>query len=194
MITIFDIINKFNNLTKNQKKIIVLTVILIILLIGTGILKNISNLESKEWSYKDLTSAGDILYRGQSVKNDRILYWELKDIIDNYFSTMEDAEFDSEKSTTYVLSDYYEVISKEYRKRLNKEEFENNSTELISKFLQEDHLGNKYVDMFYIKDIYLFDKTKYLCALALSESSDVLGYIGIEMNQKDATFSIFYIE
>lgn len=194
MVTIFDIINKFNNLTKNQKKIIILLLVLIILLISTKILKSISNSDKEEWSYKNLTSASDILYRGQSVKTDRILYWELKDIIEGYFSTLEDVEFDSEATITYTINDYYEVVTKEYKRKVNEEEFVNKSNELVSKFLQEDHLGERYVDSFYIKDIYLFDKTKYLCALSLTDSSDVLGYIGIEMNQKDAKFSIFYIE
>lgn len=169
-------------------------IIVVILATGTFILKN--NLEDVvKWNYDDFSSVTEILYNGKTIQNDKIIYWELKDIIYDYLSTMQDAEFGSEDDGVKVqTSEYYDVLSKEYTKILSEEEFENKSKEFITRFLYSDHLGYNYVSSFVISKIYLFDNTKYLCAISLKDSTEVLGYIGIEMDEKNAKFSIFYIE
>lgn len=195
MVIIFHIIEKYNNLTRNQKKVVVLLIVLVLLIISTSVLKIVNKNTRTTWKYNSFDSVSEMLYKGETTKNNRKLYWEMKEIINNFLATMEDIEFDSENITNRTdLSDYYQVVSKEYKRKLNKSKFEDKSKQFISRFLQEDHLGNKYVDNFAIKNIYLFDDNKYICDLKLYDSDDTIGYIGIELNEKKAKFSIFYIE
>ena len=192
MINIFSIIKKYSEFTKRQKQIVILLIILFALILVTNLLKYNNK---TEWKYNDFDSVKEILYKSESVKNNRVIYWELKEIINNFLCTMEDVEFDSEYANNDTnLGDYYDVLSKEYKRKLTRKEFEEKASEFISRFLQEDHLGDKYVGYFAINDIYLFDDNKYICELCLENSEKEIGYFGVELNTQKAKFSIFYIE
>ncbi len=192
--SIFNIIESYSKLTKAQKKVGLLLIVFVILMVSTSILRIINKNNKTTWKYGSFTSASDILYKAEIIDNRRI-YWSIKEIINNFLSTMQDAEFDDTASIDKkTVSDYYSVLSDEYKRTMSNEEFEEKAKNFILSFLLEDHLGNKYVDEFIIKNVYLFDNNKYLCELSLKDSDDTVGYFGVELDENKAKFSIFYIE
>lgn len=191
---IYNIVERIKRLDKNIKQIIILSIITLILFTGTIILKNMTSNKTFQWDYDNIISAEEVLSNGEII-TDRNLYWNLKEIIYTYISTMQDDELDEINSdnekVTYL--DYYGVLSKKYKKHLNKSDYENIANIFINKFLEEDHLGYKYVSDFIIQDIYKYDDNMYLCVL-LEEYTQVKGYIGIQLDREQSKFSIFYIE
>lgn len=190
---IYWIIEKFKELDKNVKQIIILSLIVIVLFVGTTILKNIPNKTTFVWNYKKIESAKNVLAYG-NINKDRYLYWNLKDIIYNYLSTMQDSEIDeTENDIKADYKQYYDILTEKYKKHLNEKEYEEKAINFILCFLEEDHLGYKYVGDFVIKKIYEYDDNMYLCIV----SNDVLTedrYIGIKLDENKPKFSIFYIE
>lgn len=191
--TIYNLFEKFNKLEKNKKIIIVLLLIIILLCIGTNILRHFINKTKNVWNYKEITSAEELLHKGEKI-SDRNIYWQLKDIIYNFISTRSDevnSQLEDDKKVDCI--EYYDVLSKAYRKFLSKEEFLERAVRFTDKFLLERQLVYKYVDDFVIEEIYVYDDNKYLCVLKANGEKEK-GYIGIELNKKDQRFSIFYVE
>lgn len=176
------------------KQIIVLSIIVIVLFIGTVILKNINKEEQFKWNYNNITSAKNVLKNGNEIRN-RTLYWQLKEIISDFLITSEDEEITdahaNQEKTDYM--EYYEVLSEKYKKHLSKNEFKQKADMFFNKFLLEDHLGYKYVGNFIIQKIYKYNDNMYLCVL-IEEYNQEIGYIGIELDEDKSNFRIFYME
>ena len=215
--TVYDAINKFNKLDKNKKNVIGLLLIIVVLLIATNILKNNLKKEPK-WDYSEyyeVDTIEDILI--SSKKNyDRTKYWELTGIVDKYIASIL-TDDDLDKIYEYSYEDYYEVLTSEYRKSLNRKEYNELSQDFVYRFAYETNDNNgtyKRVE-YSIKDIYLYDDNMYLCyvsiddkemseimrnAYYLNNNEDIVreiktdGYIGIKLNQKNSTYEIFYLE
>lgn len=179
---------------KTLKQIIILSIIVLLLFIGTVLLKNMTADKKFKWDYGKITFASEILNQGKKI-NDRNLYWHLKEIINNFLLTMQDEEDENihSEETKKDYLEYYDVLSKEYKKQLNKDEYEKLAITFINKFLVENHLGYKYVSDYVIDDIYQYDDSMYLCVI-VEKYTQVRGYIGIKMNEEQHKFSVFYIE
>lgn len=206
-IIILDLVEKFNSLDKNVKIIIVLVLVIILLSIGTNILKNMNGEDI--WDYKIIDSASTLLEKGKLV-NDRILYLELKTIINNM---LEDVIIDINEENTKYYNDYYSILDKDYKKHLNKTEFKSVLDTFINKFIIEnDTPAGIYSQLSnHIEAIYEFDDDSYLCKVVTEEieyydetnlddnetviqTLQDIGYIGIKLNTINNTYKIFYLE
>lgn len=193
-IIIVRLLSKFRRLDKNVKTILLLLLVIAVLNIGIFILKNLKNKDV--WDYKNISTAEELLSQGKKV-NDRQLYWDFKKIINNFVATLEDSaeytesENSNNKKGNYI--DYYDVLTKKYKKYLDKKEFSLIAQKFINKFLLEDHLGYKYAGEFTINNIYQYEKNKYLCQIYVSDTKNI-AYIGFQINKDKTIFSIFYIE
>lgn len=215
--TVYDAIDKFNKLDKNTKKIMGLLLIIVLLLIATNILKN--KLEEKpEWEYSKtfkVDSIEDIVSSSKKTNN-RKRYWELTSIIDTYVSSILVDE-DMNKEFEYSYEDYYKLLTKEYKRGLNKKEYNELARDFVYRFAYEtnDKNGTYKKVEYSIKDVYLYDNDMYLCYISVddNEMSDIMrnayylnnsedvvreiktdGYIGIKLNQNNGTYKIFYLE
>lgn len=196
MFIILKLVEKFKKFDKNIKMTIILSFILILLVIGTSILKSMSNKDKNVWNYNEIKSAKDLLYYGEEINN-RNVYWNLKEIINDFISTSEDKDFEDEDSNVELVeyTDYYEVLTKKYKRYLSRDQFKVLAKNFIDSFLLEDHLGNKYATNFIIESIYMYDRNEYLCVLKnIDIENDETHYIGINLNEEKLKFSIFYIE
>ena len=191
---LYNIVQKYKALEKNIKQLIMLIIIVLVFVIGTSFLKNMSNINYYRWNYKKINSAEDVLDKGKVI-SDRKLYWQLKDIIYNFLYTMEDTNFYdknyNQENITYL--DYYKVLTKKYQRQMNEDIYKEKASEFINRFMLEDHLEHKQVSDFVIDCIYKYNDDMYLC-LVYSEGNNRSGYIGIKLSQADSIFEIFYIE
>lgn len=215
--TVYDAIDKFNQLDRRTKIIIGLLLVIILLLVATNLLRN--NLEEKpEWDYSEYSKVDTIQDVLSSTKKNynRIKYWELTSIIDDYISSIL-IDDEMEKVSKYSYSDYYELLTNEYKKKMDKKEYNKLAKDFLYRFAYETNAKNgiyKKVE-YSIKDIYLYDNNMYLCYVSVDddEMSEIMrnayysnnnedivkeikteGYIGIKLNENSSTYNIFYLE
>lgn len=191
---IYNIGEKIKKLDKNVKQILGLSSVVLILFAGTVILKTISKEKAFNWDYS-VTKITTSYFDDDIIDNDRKTYWELKSIITDFVSTMADDEMENSNKTTKKNNylEYYDVISKRYKKYLNKDEYAKRSQVFINKFLEEDHIGHKFVCDFVIESVYKYGSNMYLC-IVVNEYNMNEGYIGIQLDKLQSEFSIFYLE
>ena len=89
-------------------------------------------------------------------------------------------------------------MSKDYSKFLNKKEYNILAESFLKKFYvysQDVEIeAVEYMDVQDILvDIYAYDNNRYVCVLESSVTGNT-GYIGIELDEKNNTYSIFYME
>jgi len=210
--TTYDLINKIKELDKKQKTVLLLLCAIIILFIGTRILKSSTKDNKNVWDYKKADSIESIRTVVSSANHidDRIKYWELTTILDKYVATITE-----NSSTSY--KQFYNILTKEYKRKISKKEYNNLASEFLYGFVyQSNDDSDKYIMADYsIKDIYLYDEDMYLCYISvnidnMSENDKSLyykndyqdivvdrktdGYIGIKLDRTNSTYSIFYIE
>lgn len=177
---------------KTVKQIILLIIGILILFMGTTMLKRANANDNNNWNYNKNVEIVEKLYSANEI-NDRTIYWQSKEIIKKFLSTMEDEMYNENEAQNVDYTEYYNVITDRYKKQLSEKEFKSVSEKFITKFLLEDHLGYKYVDDFTILKIYKYGENQYLCFLR-SKFNINEGYIGIEFNETQSKFAIFYIE
>ena len=208
--TVYDFIDKINNLKKNQKIVLGLIVVIFVLLISTSILKNNLKNQNNPWSYKEAakfeTINANIVHT--NTINDRVKYWEMYSIIDKYINTIINKE-------EYSVDEYYEILTKEYKRKITKNEFKIKLNEFFNMFVYQTNSGQYNKVDYIIDNIYLYDNNMYLCHILVNteemseidrnlyynnDSEDVVterkteGYIGIKLNEVSSTYTIFYIE
>ena len=184
-----------NNNISSKQKLIILTIILVVLIVGVNILKALGKQEGI-WNYKEITSATDVISSG-SIITDRKTYYELEDIIVRFLLAndgISTTNLETENigyDATY--KDYYSILTKEYKKHLSRKEFNEKANKLLNRFVipldieEFGYMNTKNI----IKNIYGYGDNKYLCEL---QSYDNVGYIGIQLNPYKDCYYIFYIE
>jgi len=206
---VYNLIQKFKEMDKTVKQIIILSIIVIILFIGTTILKKLNSKNEFTWNYKEINELDEVLEQGVKVY-DRILYLELKTIIDNI---IDDSNTQMTENGSIDFEHYYEFLTKSYKRYLGKEKYKTIMNEFINKYIIEnDTPPGVYSKMPYrINEINKYNDNMYLCEIKsdeneyitydddgniLGESQNIyyIGYIGIELNEIDSTYNIFYME
>lgn len=170
--------------------LIMFSLLLVCLLIFNYFIKSAQS-KKDIWKYSEITSASDVLNRGTKTSA-RDVYYTLDKIVVKYVESylVEDEESNWTK--------YYEVLSKDYSKFLNKKEYSAVAESFLKKFYvySEDIEidASEYMDVQdIIVQVYSYEDNRYLCYLESSITGNT-GYIGIELNTKNNTYSIFYIE
>lgn len=209
--TTYDLIEKINNLNKNQKKIILLVLAIIVLVIGTIILKNNIKANKKVWDYKYVSKLDTIEEYIDSANktSDRVKYWELTSIIDKIINTINE-------DLDYSYTDLYNILERDYKKNISKKEYNKLAYDFINRFIYDPNNNGEYVKTNYsIKDIYLYGENMYLCYVSVNvddmtdnelksyyknNTDDIViekehyGYIGVKLDEAHETYSIFYME
>lgn len=196
-----------NKLLQGQK-IIILLLALLILIILTTVMKNIRNSSNdsvRKIDYK--TSNGESLIGISTVVNDRIIYWELNDIVSQYINSyFLSANATSEQKEEFVsYKDYYNILDDNYKKYISKSKYYKKSEEFLKKFVIGENTDNE--ESMYttniIKSVYEYDDNKYICVFkdySSSESNqeeinsvskDV--YLGVELDTDSKAWKIFFI-
>ena len=170
--------------------LIMFLLVLICLLIFNYFTSN-SNKANEIWNYSNINTAEDVIHKGNKTLS-RDVYYTLNEIVINYIESYLVQE------DTLSWQNYYEVLSGEYNKYLSKKAYYTLAENFLRKFYvySEDIQieANEYMDVQdIITDIYEYENSKYLCKLESSITGNV-GYIGIELNTRNQTYSIFYIE
>lgn len=204
---LYHVIEKIQNLDKKTRKIILITMIIIVLSIGIRILKNRSS--EVDWNFKGFYKEKDIekYVSNLEKEQDRQIYWTLYSIIDKYIET-NTQEINSDK----FENEQYDILLNAYKKKIDLNEYNILRNDFVNRFVD----GNKEKYPFYIENIYLCDKGIYLCHVKVDtssmsehqfeayytnfESEDVVyeikkeGYIGIKLDSYKSIYEIFYIE
>ena len=160
-----------------------LVLVLITLLLLNHFLK--SNSINDIWDYKNITTAGNIIYIGEKVE-DRNTYYTLENIINTFIN--------SYLSKDMNYKDYYEVLREDYKDFLGKKKYYKAAEDFLKKFYI--NIGSDYQSMDtkeLIKEIYLFNNNVYLCRLESSYSNQE-AYIAVMLNESNNLFNIVYIE
>lgn len=208
--TVYDLIEKTKKLNKNQKIILLMLFIILILVIATSMLKANLKIDKESWDYSDvrkLESITEYINKDYLINN-KVRYWELSNIIDKYIDTIIN-------NSEYTYKDYYDVLTKEYKKQINREQYNKLAYDFIYKFIYESNNSTYEKVEYSVKDIYLYDDNMYLCYVSVdvdemsdneiglyfkNDNEDIVverktaGYIGIKLNEKNETYSIFYLE
>lgn len=179
-----------------QEKILLTLTIIILLAVGTSVLRHLL-LKSNNIDYNNESITS--LYDNAITVSERDIYWILNNIIDAYIKSYY-LELDSiseydRSQIIYSRGDYYEVLSNDYKKFLNKNKYMQLSENMLKKFiinesfLKEDN---------YIYEVRYLDSNKYrenmyICKLN-TINKDVESYIGIQLKPNKNLYNIFYLE
>lgn len=170
--------------------LVMFLLLLICLLIFNYFTKNASK-QSEIWNYSNISNAADVLYRGNKTV-DREIYYTLDKIVVKYIESY----LVEDENNTWTA--YYDVLSEDYSKFLNKKEYNSVAENFLKKFYvysaDVEIEAIEYMDaQDIVTDIYAYEDNKYMCILESSATGNT-GYIGIELDEKNKTYSIFYIE
>ncbi len=174
--------------TDSKLLLISLVLILIILLLLNYFLGK--NRMDETWNYKKITTATDVMYKGEIV-TDRETYYTLEKIINQYLDSYINTNNDEEKT---MYDSYYKYLTENYKGYLSKKEY----IEVAEKFLNKFYvnINDNYETMYtyqILKDIYSFDNNIYLCVLQSNRNNEK-GYIALQVNKEQSLFKIVYIE
>lgn len=174
---------------KVNSKLVLFTSILVLicLLLLNYFLSN--NEDVGIWDYDNLTSGYSIMYSGEKV-TDREVYYTLETVIQDYMkSYVKDTDND-----VVTYKDYYNSLSKNYKKHLGKNGYYAVAEKFFSKFFAKkldyetmQYFSNKHV----IKNVYEVEKSVYLCEL--KDSNNESAFIALQL-LTDNTIYIYYIE
>lgn len=195
----YKVIQWFKNLDKNKQILIGLIIAICILGGLTSIMKGWRD-DQSNWDYT-IDKIDSKILEGSTVVYDRQIYWTLKSIVDKYTDSYM-YEVSKEFSTGAKVSykKYYEELDSGYKKAISKSEYEKKATELFSNIvIQHEQFEEQFVVLQNtIEKINKYGTDMYLCTIKVDAQDGIeiikgRGYIGIKLNQKAETFSIFYL-
>lgn len=173
--------------TTKQKIIFLVTALVALIFLSSLFSFLARKSDEKVIDYSNTTS--ESIISDSSISYDKIVFYELQDVIDKFISA-----YSSDEKTSY--EDYYETLTSEYRKYLSKNKYKDIVIKFYDKFECTDTVdtGIKMCTDGVLKQVYKFDTNKYICKLELFNKSEA--YIGIKLieNVKEPYAQIFYIE
>ncbi len=212
IIILLKIINKFEKLDKKIKYIIILFIITTVMFFTTEVIKK--NIDKNTKFKYTFSTIEEILDENKSISS-RKTYFEIRNIINSYFSTKGYDEIGNKSN--YEYSDYYSVLSNEYKKVISKKNYLKLSSEFIDRFIYKDPANEEIskIAPFDISKIYSFENNIYLCKLEVdfTRLDDYIikqyvgdlsgdrfgykmskGYIGIKLYENHNKYEIVYME
>ena len=171
-----------------DSKLMLFTVVLVLitLLLLNYLFEN--NSKKGVWDYKETTTAASVMYQGEKVE-DREVYYTVEQIIRDYINS-----YDAYGDDAFTYKDYYNYLSKEYKKNISKKEYEVKAEEFFNKLKIKYNTGYEMIDNTNIlKDLYKLDNNVYVGKVQ-SDYSDSYGYIAIQFNQQSLDYQILWIE
>lgn len=192
------VINWFKELDKNKQILLGLIVIMSILGGLTLIMKSWSSNKEKTWDYSTNKISYEIISSGKLIY-DRQTYWQLDDIIFQYVNSyIYNQDENTKKIAKAPYKEYYNALTKDYKKVLNKNEYVNKSEMFFNKILLETESPSGFYEenKNRISKVLLYDNNMYLCEIeGLDKNFPIVNcYIGIKLDSSSNKFSIFYIE
>ena len=160
-----------------------LVLVLITLLLLNYFLEN--NRTDGIWNYKELTTADSIIYLGEETK-DRTTYYILESIVKDYLNSYVNTYSESINENKIMYEDYYNYLSKNYKKFLNKTEYIEISKNFWEKFYVKTQSEYEVSD-------HMDSNGVYLCKLESSYTGKT-GYIAIALQKTTNSYTIVYIE
>lgn len=141
------------------------------------------------WDYDNITTAYSIMYSGEKV-TDREVYYTLETVIQDY---MKSYVKETDKDTVVTYKNYYNSLSKNYKKHLGKNGYYEVAEKFLSKFFSEklDYESIEYFNRHVIKNVYNMGDSIYFCELETSNNEDA--FIAVQL-LRDNTIYIYYIE
>ena len=177
----------FDRLNKKQKIIFLATALVALILLSSILSRILNSDESKKVNYGSDT--GETLITSSSISTNRIIYYELQDIVEKYINSY---TVESE----YSYDDYYSSLSDEYKSYLSKNKYKDLAENFLKKFDCTDDVDSstRVCTDTILKSVYRYDTDKYICML--NSKSGQVAYIGILLNStaKEKYAEIFYIE
>ncbi len=129
-------------------------------------------------------------------------FWSLNNIVNTFFSSYNlelnaykgDVDYNNIK---FTREDYYYILSNNYN--ISKNEYMEISKQIIEKFVTKSMYGeyipnNISIDTVYLLDEATYGESMYLCQIKVPNVEEEYVYIGIKLNERSTTFSIFYLE
>lgn len=171
-----------------DSKLMLFTVVLVLitLLLLNYLFEN--NSKKGVWDYNEITTAESIIYQGERVV-DRETYYTIEQIIRDYINSYEVYGDD-----TLTYKDYYNYLSKEYKKKINQKEYEVKAEDFFNKLKIIYNTGYEMIDNTNIlKDLYKLDNNVYVGKVQ-SDYSNSYGYIAIQLNEQSLDYQILWIE
>lgn len=176
-----------------QEKILLGMAMLVVLLIGTFILKHFLT-KKYEINYKEKTVSN--LFEYAISTNDREVYWILNNIINSFIHSYE-VELDGREKNNeeYSRKDFYNVLTSEYKKVLSKKEYLELTDNMMKKFIRYNNTlkTDDYIQEVRYLNNRVYPDNMYICKLNTIDS-DVESYIGIILDTVTRSYSIFYLE
>lgn len=176
--------NFYNSLTKTQK-IIVSLIILIILMIAV---KFLSTLSFKETIIDYKNENAYTLIENKEKLKDRDIYITLESIVENFLNTNIGKYKLNNK--TIKLKDYYEnVLFEEFKYNRSFNNFKKISNRFYKKIFVDEKYNEIPLDDI-ISNVYVYSKERAMYIVEVNTNTQEKGYIGIKI---DDTFNIYYI-
>lgn len=191
------LVERIKQLDRKKLFLLILIVIILVLFGATEFMKKASK-EGMTWNCAKVTSAKDIIPSGELIY-DRVIYWQLKQIIDQYANSyMYNQDEETKKIAKAPYEDYYGVLTKDYKKLLNKNKYMEKAKVFFDKMVLETDSPSGFYEenANRISRVLLYDDNMYLCEIEGTDENfpDFKAYIGIKLDNTKNKFSIFYIE
>lgn len=182
------IVRIISNLTKTQK-IIASLIVLIILMIAVNFLSTLSFKETII-DYKN-ENASTLIQNKEKLK-DRDLYITLESIVENFLNTNIGKYKLNNK--TIKLKDYYEnVLFDEYKYNRSFNKFKKISNIFFKKIFVNEKYNEIPLDDV-ISNVYIYSKERKMYIVEVNTNTEEKGYIGIKIDDTFNIYYIFYIE
>lgn len=191
---------KIDNISNKEKLALSITVLVLVVII-MSVLVNLNDDEIKV-EYENFNVENAI--KESITTTNRQIYVDLNEIISNYLASYnmeikaadENVDFSKIK---YTREEYYRVLSDEYKKVLSKKDYMDVSNKFCMKFISASKYGeyvevkNSIINCIYVLPSKKYGEDMYICKLNTISKNDT-AYIGINLNQYQKIYSIFYIE
>lgn len=162
----------------NKQIILVVALLCIIFILFSAILKNLGK-EKIGINYKNVDS--QILLKASVELSDRVKYWNLNDIIMKILDAYEDEEYKK----------YYDILNDEYKRKLSNSKYNEKINILYDKLKVYPDEDEEYIDKDnVIEGIYQYINGRNMYVCKLKNDS----YIGIQLDENENKYNIFYIE
>lgn len=184
------IIEFINNLNKTQK-LIASIVLLVVMIFLVNLIANVSFKETFI-DYKNITAQD--LVNSSTICTDRDTYLILEDITTNFLNANIDKYvIDDEKVN---LKDYYTyTLFEEYKYNMSYSKFKRIANNFYSKvFSDKKQKYNNIPLEEMINTIYLLSEPRNMYIVELNTNTTEKPYIGIELDESNGRYSIFFIE
>lgn len=191
---------KIDNISNKEKLALSITVLVLVVVI-MSVLVNLNDDEVKV-EYENFNVENAI--KESITTTNRQIYVDLNEIISNYLAAYnmdikaadENVDFSKIK---YTREEYYNVLSDDYKKKLSKKDYMRLSEEFCDKFITTSKYGeyveikNNNINNIYILPSNKYGKNMYMCKLNTAQKGST-AYIGLNLDQVQKIYSIFYIE